>query len=196
MARAAAESKAELLRNKLREVAERSKARGNTLASVVSAVRRVADAKQQLSAAEAELQQVLQEAEAFLQVRPPSHSVVRLWSHLSGVQAKPCRDRMHAAYGGHVSSCGWMHAVPLVQWAMHACWSSTTYVPSCVRLAAWTSMPAGGGCSCTRTGPSCRPGLRAAAPAPARISSRAGCSSSSQRPRRTHGHGSRSGRRR
>jgi hypothetical protein len=68
VARAAAESKAELLRNKLREVAERSKARGNTLASVVSAVRRVADAKQQLSSAEAELQQVLQEAEVFLQV--------------------------------------------------------------------------------------------------------------------------------
>lgn len=69
LARAAAESKAELLRNKLREVAERSKARGNTLASVVSAVRRVADAKQQLSSAEADLQQALQDAEVFLQVR-------------------------------------------------------------------------------------------------------------------------------
>lgn len=68
VARTAAESKADLLRNKLREVAERSKARGNSLAALLSAVRRVADAKQELSAAEAELQQALQDAEAFLQV--------------------------------------------------------------------------------------------------------------------------------
>jgi hypothetical protein len=67
VARAAAESKAELLRTKLREVAERSKARGNTLAALLSAVRTVADAKQQLSAAEAALQQALQDADAFLQ---------------------------------------------------------------------------------------------------------------------------------
>lgn len=125
MARAAAESKAELLKNKLREVAERSKARGNTLASVVSAVRRVADAKQQLSSAEAELQHVLQEAEVFLQVRPHSH--VRLWSRLTGYTAPHhsflqlnvagmkrffdsrarqalCRDRTHASCGGQVSA--------------------------------------------------------------------------------------------
>jgi len=68
VARTAAESRADLLRNKLREVAERSKARGNSLAALLSAVRRVADAKQELSAAEAELQQALQDAEAFLQV--------------------------------------------------------------------------------------------------------------------------------
>lgn len=67
VARTAAESRADLLRNKLREVAERSKARGNSLAALLSAVRRVADAKQELSAAEAELQQALQDAEAFLQ---------------------------------------------------------------------------------------------------------------------------------
>jgi hypothetical protein len=72
-ARAAAEGKAELLKNKLREVAERSKARGNSLAALLSAVRRVADAKQQLSSAEAELQQTLQDAEAFLQVRRTGH---------------------------------------------------------------------------------------------------------------------------
>jgi hypothetical protein len=72
LARAAAESKAELLRSKLREVAERSKARGNTLAALLSAVRTVADVKQQLSAAEAALQQALQDADAFLQVWPGS----------------------------------------------------------------------------------------------------------------------------
>lgn len=68
VARAAADSKAEQLRNKLRQVAERSKARGNSLAALLSSVRRVADAKQQLSAAEADMQQALQDAEAFLQV--------------------------------------------------------------------------------------------------------------------------------
>src|SRR5512139_2297714 len=68
VARAAAESKADLLRNKLRQVAERSKARGNSLAALLAAVRRVADAKQQLAAAETELQQAQQDAEAFLEV--------------------------------------------------------------------------------------------------------------------------------
>jgi hypothetical protein len=73
VARAAAESTAELLKNKVREVAERSKARGNSLAALLSAVRRVADAKQQLSSAEAELQQALQDAETFLRVRHTGH---------------------------------------------------------------------------------------------------------------------------
>lgn len=68
VARAAAEGRVELLRTKLREVADRSKARGNSLAALLGAVRRVADAKQQLTSAESQLQQALQDAEAFLQV--------------------------------------------------------------------------------------------------------------------------------
>jgi hypothetical protein len=69
VSRAAADSRAEALRAKLREVAERSKARGNQLAGVLAAVRRVAESKQALVAAEGDLQRLLAAADAFLQVK-------------------------------------------------------------------------------------------------------------------------------
>lgn len=68
-ARAAAEVRVEFLKGKVRDVAERSKQRGNMLAQLALAARRVADAKQQLQAAEDEMQQVLVAAEEYLQVR-------------------------------------------------------------------------------------------------------------------------------
>lgn len=68
VARAAADSKAELLRSKLKEVGERSKARGNQLAALAAAARRLVEAKQQLAEAEGHLQGALAGAEAFLQV--------------------------------------------------------------------------------------------------------------------------------
>lgn len=52
----------------MREVADRSKQRGNMLAQVCAAYRKVSDAKQQLQEAEHELQQALKSAEAYLQV--------------------------------------------------------------------------------------------------------------------------------
>jgi hypothetical protein len=59
----------EFLKGKVRDVADRSKQRGNMLAQLALAVRRVADAKQQLQSAEGELQEVLAAAEDYLQVR-------------------------------------------------------------------------------------------------------------------------------
>lgn len=52
----------------VREVAERSKQRGNMLAQLFAAVRKVADAKQQLQDAEGQLQEALLAAETYLQV--------------------------------------------------------------------------------------------------------------------------------
>lgn len=68
VARAAAEGKLDFLKSKVRDVAERSKSRGNMLAQLTLAVRKLADAKQQLQDAEGDLQQALAAAEAFLQV--------------------------------------------------------------------------------------------------------------------------------
>lgn len=52
----------------VREVAERSKQRGNMLAQLFTAVRKVADVKQQMQDAEGELQDALSAAESYLQV--------------------------------------------------------------------------------------------------------------------------------
>jgi hypothetical protein len=68
-ARAAAEVRVEFLKGKVRDVADRSKQRGNMLAQLALAVRRVADAKQQLQVAEGEMQEALAAAEEYLQVR-------------------------------------------------------------------------------------------------------------------------------
>jgi chromosome segregation ATPase len=67
-ARAAAEVRVEFLKGKVRDVAERSKQRGNMLAQLALAARRVAEAKQQLEVAEGEMQDALAAAEEYLQV--------------------------------------------------------------------------------------------------------------------------------
>jgi hypothetical protein len=61
--------KLEFLKGKVRDVAERSKQRGNMLAQLALAARRVAEAKQQLEVAEGEMQDALAAAEEYLQVR-------------------------------------------------------------------------------------------------------------------------------
>ena len=71
-ARANAEQKMDFLKGKLKEVAERSKTRGNTLVQLVAAVKRLTDAKSALQQAEAEVLQVLAAADAYLQVSPGS----------------------------------------------------------------------------------------------------------------------------
>lgn len=63
----------------VREVAERSKQRGNMLAQLFAAVRKVADAKQQLQDAEGELQEALAAAESYLQVRQLCDGVDSMW---------------------------------------------------------------------------------------------------------------------
>eukprot|EP00878_Enallax_costatus_P013296 GHUV01013901.1.p1 GENE.GHUV01013901.1~~GHUV01013901.1.p1 ORF type:complete len:300 (+),score=83.27 GHUV01013901.1:439-1338(+) len=72
VARAAAEGRVEFLKGKVREVAERSKQRGNMLAQLFAAVRKVTDAKRQLQDAERELQESLSAAAAYLQDDAPS----------------------------------------------------------------------------------------------------------------------------
>jgi hypothetical protein len=61
-------ARSEAAQRKLREVAERSRARGNMLVQLVAAVGAVAAAKEALAAAEAELAQVVVSASAMVQV--------------------------------------------------------------------------------------------------------------------------------
>lgn len=68
LARAELAARSEAAQRKLREVAERSRARGNMLVQLVAAVGAVAAAKEALAAAEAELAQAVVSASAMVQV--------------------------------------------------------------------------------------------------------------------------------
>jgi cell division septum initiation protein DivIVA len=69
MQRASVQARADVAARKLKEVAERSRARGNMLVQLVSSVQAVVAAKQQLADVEKELGQVLEAAAALVQVR-------------------------------------------------------------------------------------------------------------------------------
>ena len=68
MQRAGVQARADVAARKLKEVAERSRARGNMLVQLVAAVQAVTSAKQQLADAERELGQVLEAAALVVQV--------------------------------------------------------------------------------------------------------------------------------